>query len=136
MSLIDTPKNGYDKLSGNPPWILNSGALNHMTGELNLMKNAKKIQLVLIDLPNGAVTEATQQRFVVLGRGVQLDKVLYVPNLHCNLVSIAKVAKDCELLFDFFLMIFVLYRTATSRTLIGVGEQRDRVYYFKGAIVR
>ena len=37
MSFIDMPKDGYDGLSGESPWILDSGASNHMTGELKLL---------------------------------------------------------------------------------------------------
>ena len=65
MSHTNTPKHGYDKLSGKLCWILDSGASNNMAGELNLMKNSKRIQPVPINFPNGVLTIATQQGSVV-----------------------------------------------------------------------
>ena len=56
MSLIDTPKNGYEKLSGELPWMIDNGASKHMTGDVNLIKDLKPIKPIVIDLPNGYQT--------------------------------------------------------------------------------
>jgi len=53
--------------------------------------------------------------------------VLLVPNLSCNLVSIAKITKDLDYSVTFF-DDFVVHRTILMP--ISVGEQRDEVYYY------
>ena len=50
MSLIDTLKNGHEKLSDKPPWMIDSGASKHMRGDLTLLMNTETISLVVIDL--------------------------------------------------------------------------------------
>jgi len=42
LGLIDTPKGGYKNLSGTIPWLIDSDASCHMTGNLRIMEEAKK----------------------------------------------------------------------------------------------
>ena len=63
-------------------WIINTGALNHMTRTLNLLHDLRDIMPCIVRLPNGNNAVATKDH--------------------------------------------------TLRTLIGVGERRDELYYFKG----
>lgn len=43
LSLIDTTKGGYKKLSGTIRSLIDSGASCHMTSDLKIMEEAKKI---------------------------------------------------------------------------------------------
>jgi len=65
---------------------------------------------------------------VVLHDGAQLRNVLFVPKLSCNLILIAKITRDLNCSVTFFDDHCVL-QDRISRTPIGVGEQRDGVYY-------
>jgi len=80
LSLIDSPKNGYEKLSGEPPWMIDSGTSKHMIGDLCLLTNTKAISPIIIDLPNGDQTIATKQGSVALG-SFGLSDMLYVHKL-------------------------------------------------------
>ena len=93
LSLIDGPTIGYEKISGNVNWMLDSGASTHMAGDITLLNNVAKFSLVTIGLPNGTYTMASEQGSVDLGQGLALQNVLYVPKLNCNLVSISKLCK-------------------------------------------
>ena len=73
--------------------MLDSGALAHMAGEVSLMKNLEKISPIAIGLPNGACTMAHEKGSVALGDHIELDNVLYVPNLSYNHVYISKLCK-------------------------------------------
>ena len=42
LSLIDGPVAGYEKLSGNVSWMLDSGALTYMVGDATLLKRIEK----------------------------------------------------------------------------------------------
>ena len=123
-------KNGNDRLSGETPWMFDSGASCHMTGNPRALQRAKKTMPISIDLPNGATTVATHQGSVTLGDKLTLNNVLYVPTLQCNLISIAKLCKDMRCLVTFSDDNCVL-QDCTSRTLIGAGKQLGGVYYYK-----
>ena len=130
LSLIDGPAGGYEKLSGNVSWMLDSGASSHMAGDVTLLNKVEKIPPVAIGLPNGTYTMAQEQGSVALARGLELKKVLYVPRLNCNLVSISKLCKQLNCSVTYFDDVCVI-QDRTSRTLIGAGEQREGVYYYK-----
>jgi len=130
LILIDGPGNGYEKLSGNVNWMLDSGALSHMDCDATMLNKVEQIPLVAIGLPNGTYTMAKEQGSMALGQGLELKNILYVLKLNCNIVSISKLCKqlNCAVIcFDDFCVI----QDHTSRTLIGVCEQREGVHYYK-----
>jgi len=43
LSLINIPKEGYEKLSGKSLWMIDSGASCHMTGDSKLFGEVTKI---------------------------------------------------------------------------------------------
>jgi len=60
-----------------------------MTGNLKLLSNLCDIQLVPIGMPNGTIPLANKRGSMRLNAKLMLSDVLYVPNLNCNLISIA-----------------------------------------------
>jgi len=100
-----------------------------MTGNLTLLKSSEGINPIMIDLPNTDHTLATKQGTVEQEK-MNLHKVLFVPDLSCNIISIARVSKDLNCTVTCFDNFFVL-QGRTLRMLIGVSEQRDKVYYYK-----
>jgi len=80
LSLIESSKPGYEKLSGKASWILDTGASNHMTGDLKALEGLEKIKPVPVGMPNGVVRLATLQGTLNLSPKIKLTKVLYVPN--------------------------------------------------------
>ena len=58
LSLIDTPKLGYKRLSGKALWMLDIGASAHMVGDVNLVSNLQRVSPIAIGLPNGDCTVA------------------------------------------------------------------------------
>jgi len=66
---------------------------------------------------------------VALHDGTKLKTVLFVPKLNCNLVSVAKIVRDLNCSVAFFYDHCVL-QDRISRTPIGAGKQRDKVYYY------
>ena len=133
ISLIDTPKAGYETLSGIKPWLIDSGASCHMTGDLKIMNEAQNIEPIAIGLPNGLIALASKQGSVALGKNLALRKLLYVPNLNCNLMSVAKLVKELNCTVT-FCNDFCILQDCTSRTPIGLGQQRDGVYYYQGEL--
>lgn len=82
-----------DKLSGKNTthtWLLNTGASHHMAGTLDHLFDRVDLFPSPVSLPNGVQANATLQGSVRLSSGLTLQKVLYVPNLKCNLISIGQ----------------------------------------------
>ena len=103
-----------------------------MSCNLKQINDVKDIQPIPISLPNGTHTLAAKKGMVTLGQGGSLKDVLLVHELYCNILSVAELCKDLKCTVIFFDDSYVL-QDHTSRTPIGVGEQRDGVYYYLGA---
>ncbi|GAA0139228.1 hypothetical protein LIER_00816 [Lithospermum erythrorhizon] len=75
------------------------------------------------------IIHSTRRARVMLSNSLTLLNVLYVPNLHCNLISISQLLAEhcCDIVFTHNLC-FVQDRSA--RMVIGAGERRDGLYYF------
>jgi len=93
FNLIDGPQPAYEKLLGKVLWMLDSGASCHMVGDKTMLSDVQKIAPMAIGLPNGEHTMAREMGLTSLGENLQLENVLYVPNLKCNLISISKLCK-------------------------------------------
>jgi hypothetical protein len=73
------------------PWIIDSGATDHISCSLNHFLSYDKIPPVKINLPNGAFVFAHYSGIVQFSRHFVLYNVLYVPEFNFNLLSISKI---------------------------------------------
>lgn len=62
-------------------WILDTGATNHMTSKLEVLRDVQDIVPRFVILADGRKRVATKSGTVVLGRCLRLLRVLYVPDL-------------------------------------------------------
>ncbi|KAK8548028.1 hypothetical protein V6N12_060955 [Hibiscus sabdariffa] len=81
-------------------------------------------------LPNGNQIVATKEGTMVFDRKLTLNHVLYVPSLMCNLISLSQVLDETNCVAQFTDKFFVI-QDRTSRMLIGAGEQRGELYFFR-----
>jgi GAG-pre-integrase domain/Integrase core domain len=109
-------------------WLLNSGAFHHMSGDLKRLQCVYQISSVSVVLPNGDHTVVKKEDSVVLD-GIVLNRVLYVSNMNCNLISLSKLIKDSDC-FITFANEWCVIQDHISRMLIGVGEKISGVYYY------
>lgn len=102
-------------------WILDSGASNHMTGDLAFLHDVKEVILIQVILPNGTTTTATKKGRVALCEKITLFDVLFVPNLACNLISIPQLTLElnCQILFT---NQFCVIQDHISMMPIGMGK--------------
>ncbi len=126
MRSTTTEKMTGKKLS----WIIDTGASNHMTGNLNFLHNIHEIPSCPVGLPDGSESVATLEGSVALGGDLLLRNALFVPNLTCNLISVSQLMENDSCFIQFTKNLCVI-QDRTSRILIGAGEQRDGLYYFQ-----
>ena len=93
LAQLRVPKTG-EKLLGNGNWLLVSGASCHMTGDISKLSKINDIHPVLVNMPNGQTSVASKQGMVRLNSKILLHDVLFVPDLTCNLISIAQLIND------------------------------------------
>ncbi|XP_056848842.1 uncharacterized protein LOC130498986 [Raphanus sativus] len=99
-----------EKLSGKNlgDVIIDSGASHHMTGDAGQLVNVRKTPPCVVGFADGGTSTSVQMGDLILTDHISLKDVLFVPNLDCTLIS-----------------------DRSSKTLIGAGEERGGVYFFK-----
>ncbi|KAK9714860.1 hypothetical protein RND81_06G125700 [Saponaria officinalis] len=99
-------------------WILDSGASNHMTFDLEHLKNVKELNNRLkINLSDGRYVRVTHRGDVTLNGGLRLKNVLYVPEFKQHLLSIQKLTQDNH------------YYGCTDGDIKGLGKEISGLYY-------
>ncbi|KAG5001528.1 hypothetical protein JHK87_022600 [Glycine soja] len=83
------------------PWIIDSGAIDHITCSFDNFLNFSKIQPVRIHLPNGSIVFAHISGNVQLSPHFIIHDVLYVPNFKFNLISISKLLSSLKYTLTF-----------------------------------
>ena len=110
------------------PWILDSGATDHITSDSTLFTKTSPTSLPIVNLPNGSAVPITHTGNVPFNSDITLENVLCVPSFRLNLMSASKVTGSlncCAILFPTFC---VLQDLATGK-MIGLGKQRGGLYY-------
>ena len=79
------------------PWIIDSGALNHMTGCINLFSSyIPSSRQLKVKIADGSLSPIAGFGTIKINSALILEPVLHVPNLSCNLLSVSKIPKDCN----------------------------------------
>lgn len=106
----------------NGAWILDSGALEHITGRHDFLQDLKKIVGPCpITTPDSTTTHATKIGCVNPGNNFTLSDVHYLPNFMYNLISVGKLTKDLNCSITFFSSHCIL-QNITSRKSIGMDD--------------
>ena len=112
-------------------WIIDSGATDHMTGSLKLFcsynpcAGNKKIKIA-----DGSLSVIAGIGSIVISPSLTLHKVLHVPNLSCNLLSISKLTRDLNCQVNFFPSYFD-FQELTSGKTIGSARESGGLYFFE-----
>ncbi|CAH9146225.1 unnamed protein product [Cuscuta epithymum] len=101
-----------------------------MTGDDTVLTKTCKMNPISVQLPNGEVTRATHVGDVQISSRLKLEKVLLVPGLQCNLISLAQLIdqRKCDI---FFTNDICVIQDLLTSIPIGVGDRRGGVYFFR-----
>ena len=89
-------------LATQDPWVIDSGAINHMTGTLSLLSDLEQSSsLPNVTLANGSATTVSGLGTVNLSPNLSLSSFLYIHDFPFNLLSISKLTKilNCAAIF-------------------------------------
>ena len=111
------------------PWILDSGASNHLSGNKDLFSYLTITSpLPIITLANGFQIMAKGIGSVCPLPSVPLTSVLYVPDCPFNLISISKLTHDLNCLITFSDNSVTLQDWSTRRT-IDIGREFQGLFH-------
>ncbi|CAL5421419.1 unnamed protein product [Camellia sinensis] len=112
------------------PWIIDSGASDHMTSFSHLFSTYfpcsghDKIRIA-----DGSFSPIAGKGFIKLTEKINLNSVLHVPNLACNLLSVSKLSKDSNCRVTFFES-HCEFQDQNSGKMIGRARMLEGLYYF------
>ncbi|KAK8691676.1 hypothetical protein V6N13_075176 [Hibiscus sabdariffa] len=86
----------------NTEWILDSGAIDHMTGNKALFTSFFPYYGKTVKTADESLCNIAGRGSVFLNAQLSLHNVLFVPSLACNLISVSKLSQDlnCSVVFD------------------------------------
>ena len=130
--MINEKTKSSDRLTGKKygDLILDTGASHHITGELSFLENVTSILPCPVGFADGNKAYATHTGVLHLSNNIRLLNVLFVPNLNCSLISVAKLLRQTNC-FALLTDTLCVLQDRFTRTLIGASEERDGVYFFK-----
>jgi len=111
------------------PWIIDSGAFDHISGNASLFSSISHPKIPhAITLAHGSVVTSPIAGQISLSLALNLKYVLFVANCPFNLISLSQLCKslNCSITFDG--NSFVIQEHST-RQLIGEGHESRGLYY-------
>ena len=87
FNLIETPKEGYEKLLGNVRWLFNSGASCHMIRIYEVLENVRSTNSVVVGQQDRNQVLANKVWTAKLRPKLTLRNFLFIPKLTNNFIS-------------------------------------------------
>ena len=108
-------------------WIIDSGASDHICGNLKWFHSYNEIIPTHIKLPTSHFTIAKQSGTIKFSDDFIIHDVFYVPEFHFNLISVSKLTKFLSIvIFDGFQCCI---QDKKTKKMIGYGHKREELYY-------
>ena len=112
-------------------WIVDTGALDHMTYNSKLFTHLHSLNTpVHITLPDGSHKTVTHSGSVILSPHLTLSHVLYVPDFKFNLISVSKLLTDLHLI-AFFTPQQYIFQGLSTKIPVAVVPVDNGLYQLK-----
>ena len=116
------------------PWIIDSGASDHMTGDATLLNEYNQCtNNSTVRIADGSSSQVKGIGLSRLSRDMILNSILHVPNLDCNLLSISKLTHDLNYVAKFFPYLCIFQDLDTGKK-IGSAKMCSGLYLLKSEI--
>lgn len=116
--------------SSQSPWIIDTGASDHMTDAYHLFTSYKPCSGNLkVKIADGSLSTVAGKGSVKISDSLTLESVLHVPNLFCNLLSVSQLTKQANCSAEFFSS-HCIFQDRTSGRTIGSAKEHEGLYYF------
>ena len=113
------------------PWLLDSGATHHITSDLNNLALHQPYHggddVMVADGSTIPITHTGSTTLSTNTRNLNLKTVLYVPNIHKNLISVYRLCNTNRVSVEFFPTSFQVKDLSTGVMLLQ-GRTRDELY--------
>lgn len=110
------------------PWILDSGATDHIVSDLSILSKIQPSPVSTVHLPTGSAAHISHTGTVCFNSNFSLENVLCVPSFNLNLMSASKLTSALNCCVIFFPTFYVLQDLAMGK-MIGSGKQQGGLYY-------
>ncbi|KAL4614932.1 hypothetical protein ACB092_07G088700, partial [Castanea dentata] len=127
----DSKNSSFDSacLATQDPWVIDSGATDHMTGTSGLLSDLEQSNsLPNVTLANGSATTVSGLGTANLSPNLSLSSDLYIRDFPFNLLSISKLTKilNCTTIF---LSTHCIFQDLKMGKIIGEGHEVGGLYY-------
>ncbi|KAK9751103.1 hypothetical protein RND81_02G242200 [Saponaria officinalis] len=111
-------------------WIIDTGSFHHVSGDLSTLVDVYEVPPCPFGLLDGQQVLAHKIGRVIHTSSLTLDRVLYVPQLTCNLIYVSQLsdALCCEFITNASSCVIQVLPT---RAVIGMGDRLDELYYIR-----
>ena len=101
-------------------WIIDNGAMDHVTSSAELLDPKMLPKTTTISLPDGGQAHIESIGSLHITPHIKLNDVLKVPQFQVNLLSVSKLTQTLQCIVMFFFYFCVVQDTTTRKT-IGLG---------------
>ncbi|KAH0679168.1 hypothetical protein KY284_020253 [Solanum tuberosum] len=115
-------------LVSNSTWIIDSGATDHMTFDSRQVSSLKPSSQKYISTANGSSAPIIGEGSLSLINNLNLDSVLVVPSLDCNLLFVSQITTTLSCIVMFW-PDYCVFKDIQTRKTIGYGARQEQLYY-------
>jgi len=109
-------------------WIINTGASDHMTYDLNLFSRTTSLPTpIKVTIPDDTLKPVTLAGDVQISPTLTLHNALFVPDFKYNLLSVAKFLNDSTCCTIFYPN-HCVFQDLSTRLLVAVGKKECGLY--------
>ena len=112
-------------LVSNRAWIIDSGAMDHMTFDSRQVSPLKSSSQNSVSTANGTSIPIVGEGSLSLINTLNLDSVLVVPSLNYNILSVSQIAIALFCVVIFWPQFYV-FKDIRTRQTIGCGVRRGK----------
>nr|XP_016467023.1 PREDICTED: uncharacterized protein LOC107789679 [Nicotiana tabacum] len=114
----------------NHEWIIETGATNYMTSNLDILKNKLEVAGIhskKVHLPNREVSNVTHMESCNIENAGRIDNVLYLPKFKYNLLSVSKIIKELSCCATFYPDFYLLQDLCSGKVKV-IGKKMRGLY--------